>query len=160
MSPGEVRLALNELDKALRRALAVAGIEEVLRQVRVAVSSALIELDDGDRAEEERLARMDDLSAYLAAKYGPVPEELIAETLREWPNYEELAEDQRTALMDEYAAELEAANGPVSDEELREAQREWPDFEQDLRRHDTGGMPAALATRCARCRRSYRRRRL
>lgn len=119
MSPDETRSALNALDKALKRALKVASTEEVLQRVRVALPGVHIDLDDDDHGEEERLQRMDDLSAYLASKYGPVPEELIVETLREWPNYEEVAEDQRIALMDEYAAELEAANGPVSDEELR-----------------------------------------
>jgi hypothetical protein len=39
--------------------------------------------------EKLRLDRLGDLSAYLEAKYGPVPEELIQEVLREWPNYEE-----------------------------------------------------------------------
>jgi hypothetical protein len=39
--------------------------------------------------EQLRLDRLDDLSAYLEEKYGPVPEELIQEVLREWPNYEE-----------------------------------------------------------------------
>jgi hypothetical protein len=40
-------------------------------------------------AERLRLERLDDLSAYLEAKYGPVPEELIQEAMREWPDYEE-----------------------------------------------------------------------
>jgi len=40
-------------------------------------------------AERLRLERLDELSAYLEAKYGPVPEELIQEAMREWPNYEE-----------------------------------------------------------------------
>jgi hypothetical protein len=39
--------------------------------------------------ERLRLERLDDLSAYLEAKYGPVPEELIQEAMREWPDYEE-----------------------------------------------------------------------
>jgi Arc/MetJ-type ribon-helix-helix transcriptional regulator len=39
--------------------------------------------------EKLRLDRLDDLSAYLEEKYGPVPEELIREVMREWPNYEE-----------------------------------------------------------------------
>jgi hypothetical protein len=39
--------------------------------------------------ERLRLDRLDDLSAYLEAKYGPVPEEVIQEVLREWPDYEE-----------------------------------------------------------------------
>jgi hypothetical protein len=42
-------------------------------------------------AVEERLRQqgLDELSAYLEAKYGPVPEELIQEAMREWPDYEE-----------------------------------------------------------------------
>jgi hypothetical protein len=39
--------------------------------------------------EKLRLDRLNDLSAYLEAKYGPVPEEVIQEVLREWPDYEE-----------------------------------------------------------------------
>jgi hypothetical protein len=38
--------------------------------------------------ERLRLERLDELSAYLEAKYGPVPEELIQEAMREWPDYE------------------------------------------------------------------------
>jgi hypothetical protein len=42
-------------------------------------------------AVQERLRQqgLDELSAYLEAKYGPVPEELIQEAMREWPDYEE-----------------------------------------------------------------------
>jgi hypothetical protein len=42
-------------------------------------------------AVEERLRQqgLDELSAYLEARYGPVPEELIQEAMREWPDYEE-----------------------------------------------------------------------
>jgi Arc/MetJ-type ribon-helix-helix transcriptional regulator len=43
--------------------------------------------------EKLRLDRIDDLSAYLEAKYGPVPEELIQEAMREWPDYEEYEEE-------------------------------------------------------------------
>jgi hypothetical protein len=39
--------------------------------------------------EKLRLDHLNDLSAYLEAKYGPVPEEVIQEVLREWPDYEE-----------------------------------------------------------------------
>ena len=39
--------------------------------------------------ERLRLEGLDELSAYLEAKYGPVPEELIQEAMREWPDYEE-----------------------------------------------------------------------
>jgi hypothetical protein len=39
--------------------------------------------------ERLRLEGLDELSAYLEAKYGPVSEELIQEAMREWPDYEE-----------------------------------------------------------------------
>ena len=39
--------------------------------------------------ERLRLEGLDELSAYLEAKYGPVPEELIQEAMREWPDCEE-----------------------------------------------------------------------
>jgi hypothetical protein len=39
--------------------------------------------------EKLRLDRLDDLSAYLEAKFGPVPEEVVQEMLRQWPDYEE-----------------------------------------------------------------------
>jgi hypothetical protein len=38
--------------------------------------------------ERLRLDGLEDLSAYLEEKYGPVPEELIQEVMREWPDYE------------------------------------------------------------------------
>ena len=42
-------------------------------------------------AVEEKLRddRLGDLSAWLEEQYGPVPEELIQEAMREWPDYEE-----------------------------------------------------------------------
>jgi hypothetical protein len=39
--------------------------------------------------ERLRLERLEELSAYLEAKYGPIPEALIQEAMREWPDYEE-----------------------------------------------------------------------
>jgi hypothetical protein len=39
--------------------------------------------------ERMRLERLEELSAYLEAKYGPIPEDLIQEAMREWPDYEE-----------------------------------------------------------------------
>jgi len=39
--------------------------------------------------EKMRLERLEELSAYLEAKYGPIPEDLIREAMREWPDYEE-----------------------------------------------------------------------
>ena len=39
--------------------------------------------------EKMRLERLGELSAYLEARYGPIPEDLIQEAMREWPDYEE-----------------------------------------------------------------------
>jgi hypothetical protein len=38
--------------------------------------------------EKLRADRLGDLSAWLEEQYGPVPEELIQEAMREWPDYE------------------------------------------------------------------------
>ena len=38
--------------------------------------------------ERLRLEGLEELSAYLEAKYGPIPEDLIQEAMREWPDYE------------------------------------------------------------------------
>jgi len=38
--------------------------------------------------EKLRADRLGDLSAWLEEQYGPVPEELLQEAMREWPDYE------------------------------------------------------------------------
>jgi hypothetical protein len=120
--------ALSALERALRDALAVAPLEQVLQRVRVMFAGSPVETGTGvgsrfygrvqkvsvsmpeelsaavrertgpggfsryvAEAVEERLRQqgLDELSAYLDAKYGPVPEELIQEAMREWPDYEE-----------------------------------------------------------------------
>jgi hypothetical protein len=127
--PLESRIqAVSALEKALREALAIVPLEQVLHQVTVMFPKAPAEIDTGPgsrfhgrvqkvsvsmpeeltaavrertgpggfsryvtEAVEERLRLegLDELSAYLEAKYGPVPEELIQEAMREWPDYEE-----------------------------------------------------------------------
>ncbi|HXC82332.1 MAG TPA: hypothetical protein VNV62_10825 [Trebonia sp.] len=127
--PLESRIqAVSALEKALREALAIVPLEQVLHQVTVMFPKAPVEIDTGPgsrfqgrvqkvsvsmpeeltaavrertgpggfsryvtEAVEERLRLegLDELSAYLEAKYGPVPEELIQEAMREWPDYEE-----------------------------------------------------------------------
>ena len=125
----EVRIqAVSALEKALREALAVVPLEQVLHQVSVMFPKGPVEIDTGPGSrfhgrvqkvsvsmpeelitavrertgpggfsryvteatqERLRLEGLDELSAYLEAKYGPVPEELIQEAMREWPDYEE-----------------------------------------------------------------------
>lgn len=127
--PLELRIqAVSALEKALREALTIVPIEQVLHQVTAMFPKAPVEIDTGPgsrfhgrvqkvsvsmpeeltaavrertgpggfsryvtEAVEERLRleRLDELSAYLEAKYGPVSEELIQEAMREWPDYEE-----------------------------------------------------------------------
>jgi hypothetical protein len=127
--PLELRIqAVSALEKALREALAIVPLEQVLHHVTVMFPKARVEIDTGPgsrfhgrvqkvsvsmpeeltaavrertgpggfsryvtEAVEERLRLegLDELSAYLEAKYGPVPEELIQEAMREWPDYEE-----------------------------------------------------------------------
>jgi hypothetical protein len=127
--PLELRIqAVSALEKALREALAIVPLEQVLRQVTVMFPKTPVEIDTGPGsrfhgrvqkvsvsmpeeliaairertgpggfshyvteavAERLRLERLDDLSAYLEDKYGPVSEELIQEAMREWPDYEE-----------------------------------------------------------------------
>jgi hypothetical protein len=38
--------------------------------------------------EQIRLDQLDDLAAEFEARYGPIPEELIKQAMREWPDYE------------------------------------------------------------------------
>lgn len=43
-----------------------------------------------DAVEEQvRLDLLDDLVAEFEAEYGPIPEELVREAMREWPDYED-----------------------------------------------------------------------
>jgi Arc/MetJ-type ribon-helix-helix transcriptional regulator len=40
-------------------------------------------------AERLRLELLDEVLAELEAEYGPVPEQMVEEAMREWPDYEE-----------------------------------------------------------------------
>jgi hypothetical protein len=39
-------------------------------------------------AERDRLDRLDELSAYLEAEFGPIDEEQVRQARREWPDYD------------------------------------------------------------------------
>lgn len=83
MSDDQQYAELLELEEALERALAVAGPEEVSRRITSLLPGIRA------RVEERRLDGLDELSTYLEARYGPVPEELILQAMREWPDYED-----------------------------------------------------------------------
>jgi len=64
--------------------------EDLVAAVRERIGAGGFSRYVAEAVEEKlRLDRLNDLSAYLEAKYGPVPEEVIQEVLREWPDYEE-----------------------------------------------------------------------
>jgi len=127
--PLELRIqAVSALEKALREALAIVPLEQVLHHVTVMFPKARVEIDTGPgsrfhgRAQKVSVSMPEELTAAVRERTGPGG----------FSRYvtEAVEERLRLDLMDEYAAELEAANGPVSPEELREAMREWPDYEE------------------------------
>lgn len=127
--PLESRIqAVSALEKALREALAVVPLEQVLHQVGVMFPKTAIEIDTGQGSRFH--GRVQKVSVSM-------PEELIT-AVRErtgpggFSHYvtEATQERLRLDLMDEYAAELRAALGPVTAKELEEAMREWPDYEE------------------------------
>jgi hypothetical protein len=127
--PLELRIqAVTALEKALREALAIVPLEQVLHQVTVMFPKAPVEIDTGPgsrfhgRVQKVSVSMPEELTAAVRERTGPGG----------FSRYvtEAVEERLRLDLMDEYAAELEVANGPVSPQELREAMREWPDYEE------------------------------
>jgi hypothetical protein len=126
--PLESRIqAVSALEKALREALAIVPLEQVLHQVTVMFPKTPVEIETGQGSRFH--GRVQKVSVSM-------PEELIT-AVRErtgpggFSRYvtEAVEERLRLDLMDEYAAELKAALGPLNPEELEEAMREWPDYE-------------------------------
>jgi hypothetical protein len=127
--PLELRIqAVSALEKALREALAVVPLEQVLHQVSVMFPKGPVEIDAGQgsrfhgRVQKVSVSMPEDLTVAVRERTGPGG----------FSRYvtEAVEERLRLDLMDEYAAELEAALGPVSPEELEGAMREWPDYEE------------------------------
>jgi Arc/MetJ-type ribon-helix-helix transcriptional regulator len=117
--------ALSRLEEALRRALASAPRDRVVKCIATALPAEVLidenarlhgkvrkvsvsmpeELADAVRArtgtggfsryvtdavqEQVRLDLLDDLAAEFEAEYGPIPEELVQEAMRQWPDYED-----------------------------------------------------------------------
>jgi len=117
--------ALSALEKALREALAVVPLEQVVQQVTVMFPKTPVEIDTSrfhSRVQKVSVSMPEELTAAVRARTGPGG----------FSHYvsEAVEERLRLELMDEFAAELAAANGPISPEELEEAMREWPDYEE------------------------------
>jgi hypothetical protein len=117
--------ALSALEKALREALAVVPLEQVVQQVTVMFPKTPVEIDTSrfhSRVQKVSVSMPEELTAAVRARTGPGG----------FSHYVSAAVEERLRLelMDEFAAELAAANGPISPEELEEAMREWPDYEE------------------------------
>lgn len=124
--PLQMRIqALSVLEKALRDALAVAPIDQVMQTVTVMFPKTPVEIDVSrfhGRVQKVSVSMPEELTAAVRKRTGPGG----------FSHYVTGAVEERLRLelMDEFAAELAAANGPVTPEELEEALREWPDYEE------------------------------
>jgi len=126
--PLQLRLqALSALEKALRDALAIVPLDQVVQQVTVMFPRTPVEIDTGSpsrfhgRVQKVSVSMPEELTAAVRTRTGPGG----------FSHYVTGAVEERLRLelMDEFAAELEAANGPLTPEELEEARREWPDYQ-------------------------------
>lgn len=117
---------LSALEEALRRALASAPRDQVVKTI---VTTFPVEVLVGESARlHESKVRKVSVS---------MPEEL-AEAVRArsgaggFSRYvtDAVQEQVRQDLLDELAAELEAEYGPVDEDLVEQAMREWPDYEE------------------------------
>jgi hypothetical protein len=72
------------------RKVSVSMPEELADAVRARTGAGGFSRYVTDAVEEQvRLDLLDDLVAEFEAEYGPIPEELVREAMREWPDYED-----------------------------------------------------------------------
>ena len=72
------------------RKVSVSMPEELTEAVRARTGAGGFSRYITDAVQEQvRLDLLDDLIAEFEAEYGPVPEELVEEAMREWPDYED-----------------------------------------------------------------------
>ena len=72
------------------RKVSVSMPEELTEAVRARTGTGGFSRYVTDAVQEQiRLDLMDDLIAEFEAEHGPVPEELVEEAMREWPDYED-----------------------------------------------------------------------
>jgi Arc/MetJ-type ribon-helix-helix transcriptional regulator len=72
------------------RKVSVSMPEELADVVRARTGAGGFSRYVSDAVQEQvRLDLLDDLAAEFEAEYGPIPEELVEQARREWPDYEE-----------------------------------------------------------------------
>ncbi len=72
------------------RKVSVSMPEELTEAVRARTGAGGFSRYVTDAVQEQiRLDLLDDLIADFEAEYGPVPDELVEEAMREWPDYED-----------------------------------------------------------------------
>jgi len=118
--------ALSALEKALREALAVVPLEQVVQQVTVMFPKTPVEIDTSrlhSRAQKVSVSMPEELTAAVRARTGPGG----------FSRYvSEATERQlRHDLLGELLTELDAEFGPVPPELLEWAERQWPDHEEE-----------------------------
>jgi Arc/MetJ-type ribon-helix-helix transcriptional regulator len=72
------------------RKVSVSMPEELADAVRARTGAGGFSRYVSDAVQEQvRQDLLDDLAAEFEAEYGPIPEELVEQAMREWPDYEE-----------------------------------------------------------------------
>jgi hypothetical protein len=89
--PAEVFLGQNaRMHESKVRKVSVSMPEELADAVRARTGAGGFSRYVTDAVQEQvRLDLLDDLVAEFEAEYGPIPEELVREAMREWPDYED-----------------------------------------------------------------------
>lgn len=117
--------ALSVLEKALRDALAVVPIDQVMHTVTVMFPKAPVEIDVSrfhGRVQKVSVSMPEELTAAIRTRTGPGGFSRFVSEAAERRLHSELLGE----LLDEFDAEL----GPTPAELREQARREWPDYEE------------------------------
>ncbi len=118
--------ALSALEEALRRALASAPRDQVVKLIATALPAEVL-VDQTTRlhgkVKKVSVSMPEELTEAVRARAGTGGfSRYVTDAVQE---------QIRLDLLDELAVELEAKFGPVDEELVRQAMREWPDYEEE-----------------------------
>lgn len=124
--PPQMRIqALSSLEKALRDALAVVPIDQVMHKVTVMFPKTPVEIDGSrfhGRVQKVSVSMPEELTAAIRERTGPGGFSRFVS---------EAAERRlKSELLGELLDELDAEFGPIPAELREQARREWPDHEE------------------------------